>query len=158
MGFMAGVVIYLLILLIYSKDLTAASKTMPVVLCIFSLILILVKALITIFKKDPAVQAEAAEIPIEAEEGVSGSWISNLWKNEVSHRTIVFVFWLLVFGLSVQYIGFLVTTGVGLMALFITTSKISVRKSAIITAGTLIFVYLMFITFLNVRFPDGLFY
>jgi hypothetical protein len=130
---------------------------MPVLICIFCLVLIGLKALVTLFKGDASAPAgENAGTEAKPVEHSATGLFAGFWKNEVTYRTVVFVFWLLVFSLSVQYIGFLVTTAVGLTVLFITTSKLSVVKSTIFTAGTLVFVYLLFIYFLDVRFPDGL--
>lgn len=158
MGFMAGVIVYLLVLITSSQSLMPASKAMPLAICVLCMALIVIKALLTIIKRDQAKPHAEENTSGETKPSKigSGNSIAGLWQNEVTHRTIVFIFWLVAFSLSVQFIGFLVTTAVGLMVLFITTSKITAVKSTIITAGTLIFVYLLFIYFLDVRFPSAL--
>lgn len=157
LGFMAGIVIYLAVLLIDSNKLTPASRAMPVLICVLCLVLIGMKVLLTLLKKGDPTQVEKDASKEEAALQQHGeSRPAGFWKDEAVHRTIVFIFWLIAFSLSMYYIGFFITAAVGLMVLFIIISKISVVKSSIITAGTLLFVYLMFISFLNVRFPSGL--
>ena len=134
MAFMAGLAIYMTILLLSGRNLKAASKAMPVALCLLCFVLIAVKAVRFGFAEE-----------------VEGSG-----KSVFSQRSFLFMTWLIAMGLSFNYIGYMVTVVVGLAGILRIFSKATITQTVGITLGTTLFIYVLFARILSVRFPTGI--
>jgi hypothetical protein len=135
MGFMIGMAVYLSVLVISSRTLRTASKLIPLALCALCFVLIAVKAIHFYIKGD--VTEKSNEEPL------------------FQYRSIVFLIWLAVMGLSFRYIGYMATIIVGMLVMLRVFSKSSVLKTVCVTFCTSLFVYVLFGYFLSVRFPKG---
>ena len=133
MAFVAGLAIYMAVLMLSGRDLKPASKAMPAALCLLCFVLIAVKALRFCFG-----------------EAVEGSG-----KKVFSPRSFLFMGWLILMGLSFYMVGYLATVVVGLAGILRVFSKASWAQTAGITLGTTLFIYVLFVRVLSVRFPTG---
>ncbi len=159
MGFMAGVLVYLTILVVNSRKLSAASKAMPMAVIVFCAILIVVKGGLLVVKPGSGAQKSDESAP-EGENTPKDAWarFMAIWKDEGAVRSMIFIGWLVGFAAAVNLIGFIPTTVIGLAILLLTVSKVPPVRAALIVLGTYLFVYLLFVRMLHVRFPAGIFW
>ena len=168
MAFLVGIAAYIIVLFACSGDISAKAKTMPIAVGVLCLALIVLEAVLMLFKKTPlSDNAKKAEMPsevnadveadVQAIEGEAAEAVSQKKKlSEVTQRTIVYIVWLISFGFSIDILGFLATLAIWLFALLRFGSKATWLQTVLITAGTMVFVYVVFVKILAVRFATGL--
>jgi hypothetical protein len=136
MAFMVCIMAYLAVLVINSDKLRNTSKAMPLALCVLCTILIIIKVMWLYFRGD--VSEETSKTPV------------------FQYPSLAFLVWLVIIGCSVYYVGYLVTIAVMLFVILKFFSKATTAQTICITAGTSLFLYVLFVCLLSVRFPKGI--
>lgn len=147
MGFMAGVSVYILVLFFNSNNLTNASKTMPMAVMGLCALLIFFKVLSALSKKKSE-KAVAAVIREPFSERLAN------WRNDEVLRSASFVLAIVAISILALVFGYIAALLMGLFFLLFYVSKIPFMKSLLITSGVMVFIYVLFVRVLIVRFPQ----
>lgn len=159
MAFLAGIAIYILILFANSLALPAKAKIMPIAVGSICLALIVLEAIIMLCSK-PKEEKQGKSAETGSEDTGNGApatiGVTSKKTDETVKRAILYSVWLISFGFSINILGFIVTLAIWLFILLQFASNATLKQSLLITIGTLIFVYIVFVKLLAVRFTAGL--
>ncbi|MDI7258637.1 MAG: tripartite tricarboxylate transporter TctB family protein [Thermodesulfobacteriota bacterium] len=155
-GFVIGVAIYLIVLIIEGFGLSPDSLTFPVPIIVTAGVIIGLKWLIYKFPQlnflDPKgninsmIRGGGDQPPQEQEAPDSPSSI---------YEPIAFIIWLITFPLGIYLLGFMVTVGIWMFGFLFVISKIKLLKALLISGSTLAGIYIIFVGILKVHFPPG---
>jgi hypothetical protein len=156
-GFMVGVAIYLIILIIAGVGLSPDSLLFPGLIMVAAGVIIGLKLLIFKFPQlgflDPGsnigsmIRGDTDQASQEQEKTSAPLPLSG---------PVAFIVWLVTFPLGIYLVGFVVTVGVWLFGFLFVISRLKLLKALIICVCTLAGIYIVFIVALKVHFPPGL--
>jgi hypothetical protein len=157
MGFMIGIAIYLIVLIIAGSGLSSDSLAFPELIMVAAGIIMGLKLLIYKSPRlgflDPGsdigslVRGETGQTP--QEQGARSMPASR-------YEPVAFVTWLVTFPSGVYLFGFIVTMAIWLFGFLFLISRLKLFKAVLICACTLAGIYVVFVRGLGVHFPQGI--
>ena len=156
-AFMAGVAIYLIILIIAGSGLSPETLLFPGLIMVAAGAIIGLKLLIYKFPKlkflDPGNTLDLI-IREGADQAPQGDEVPR--KRSSVYEPLAFILWLITFPLGIYLIGFVTTLGMWLFGFLFLISRIKLFKSLLICICTLLGIYVIFMGILKVHFPQGI--
>jgi hypothetical protein len=156
-GFLIGIAIYLVVLIIAGSGLSPDSLLFPGLIMVAAGVIIGLKLLIYRFPRLRFLDPGSNIVSMISGEADQASQEQGGTSTPLSlSGPVAFIIWLITIPLGIYLVGFVVTVGVWLFGFLFVISKLKLLKALIMCVCTLAGIYIIFIGALKVHFPPGL--